>query len=334
MKKFLPVFLILIFLTSCKAAKTSDSFSAMNTFMTVSVYAPAKKGKVLCKKIHSRIDELEAVLSTTLLESDVHKLNNKKQLDFPVNKDLLTLLDFSREINKQTFGAFNPALYPVIREWGFTTGNYKIPDSSRLETLLANTDFSKIIFDENKVLLEFGMELDFGAVGKGYACDQAIEILKSNGVQSALLYFGGNIQTLGTKPDGSLWRVGIKNPWNNDSAVSLKVESKAVVTSGGYERFFELDGKRYIHIFDPKTGRPSQNDLESVTIVCESGTYADALSTALFVMGKEKAVEWWKTHQNFDFVLLTKERALVYSCGLEKIIEPLIDFSYIERIDF
>lgn len=335
MKKLLPFVFLIVLLCSCKPAKTSESFKAMNTFMTVSVYASSKNGKEACRLVKSRVEELENVLSTTLSTSDVHKLNVSKSLQTPVNDDLLALLEFSRKINEQTYGAFNPALYPVIREWGFTTEKYKVPDSARIESLLANTDFSKVCFDKNGVQLLPGMELDFGAVAKGYAGDSAIEILKSNDVNSALLDFGGNIQTLGRKPDGTLWRVGIKNPWSNGAAALLKVESKAVVTSGGYERFFEdSEGNRYIHIFDPKIGRPSQSDFESVTIICESGKIADALSTALFVMGKKDAIEWWKKHQNFDFILLTKERGLVYSSGLESVLEPLINFSFVERVDF
>jgi thiamine biosynthesis lipoprotein len=176
------------------------------------------------------------------------------------------------------------------------------------------------------------MELDFGAIGKGYAADKAVEILKSNGIKSALLDFGGNIQAVGKKPDGSLWRVGIKNPWEGGAAAALSVESKAVVTSGGYERYFEKDGVRYIHIFDPKTGCPSNSNLESVTIVCESGKYADALSTALFVMGKEVAIDFYKANTDFDFVLVTKERELIYSAGLSSFIKPLIEFSRIECV--
>ena len=187
-------------------------------------------------------------------------------------------------------------------------------------------------YDDQKI------ELDFGAVGKGFAADEAVLILKENGIKSALLDFGGNIQAFGKKPDGSLWKVGIKNPWDGQVACALSVESKAVVTSGGYERFFEKDGERYIHIFDPATGHPSQSDLESVTIVCESGKYADALSTALFVMGKDKAIEWWKKQMAeksfpaFDFILITKSGGLIYSKGLSDFIEPIYQFVSIETV--
>ena len=299
----------------------------MNTFMTVSVYSSStKKGKSVCNQIQNKIEELENIFSTTLPSSDVYYINHNKKLPDPLKPELIELLEFSKEMYQKTGGAFNPALYPVIREWGFTTGEYKVPSEERIAELLLHTDFSAFFEDDS-------IELDFGAVGKGYAADEAVKILNENGIKSALLDFGGNIQTLGRKPDGSLWRVGIKNPWTGEACCALSVESKAVVTSGGYERFFEDEnGKRYIHIFDPKTGRPCDGDLESVTIVCPSGKYADTLSTALFVMGKDSAIEWWKENPRFDFILITKNRELIYSEGLEGFIENLYQFETVSVI--
>ena len=308
----------------------------MNTFMTVSVYSSsAKKSQTVCNQIQNRIQELEGILSTTLSSSDVYYINHIKKLPSPLKPELLDILNFSSDMYKKTDGAFNPALYPVIREWGFTTEEYKVPSEQRIDELLVHTDFSAFCdsgFSADRQI-EDGMELDFGAIGKGYAADEAVLILEKNGIKSAILDFGGNIQTVGKKTDGSLWRVGIKNPWTGGAACALSVESKAVVTSGGYERYFEDgNGKRYIHIFDPKTGRPCEGNLESVTIISTSGKYADTLSTALFVMGKEAAVEWWKHNSDFDFILLTKNHQLIYSEGLENLIQPIYQFESIEVV--
>ncbi len=322
-------------LISCSQTKTSESFTAMNTFMTVSVYSSSKKGQTVCRLLHNRIDELEGILSTTLSSSDVYYLNQNKRSLSPLKPELKSILDFSREMYSRTSGAFNPALYPVIREWGFTTEVYKVPSDERILQLLQHTDFSNLRYEDSTstFFLDEGMELDFGAVGKGFAADEAVSILKNNGIKSALLDFGGNIQTIGKKPDGSLWKVGIKNPWTGGAALALSLESKAVVTSGGYERFFEDEkGNRYIHIFDSKTGRPSQSDLESVTIVCEKGAYADVLSTALFAMGKEAAIEWWRANADFDFIMITKKGELLYSQGLEEVIEVLYQFESVEKL--
>lgn len=340
MKKLFPaLFIAFVFsLISCGQTKTSESFTAMNTFMTLSIYSSsAKKANSVCKQIQKKINELESIFSTTLPDSDVYYINHNKKLPDPMKLELLEILNFSADMYKKTDGAFNPALYPVIREWGFTTEDYKIPSVQRINEFLFHTDYSALCnssFAAN-VSVTDGMELDFGAIGKGYAADQAVKILEENGIKSALLDFGGNIQTIGRKPDGSLWRVGIKNPWTGDAACALKVEEKAVVTSGGYERFFEdADGNRYIHIFDPKTGRPSESNLESVTIICTSGKYADCLSTALFVMGKDTAIEWWKANPDidFDFILITKDRCLIYSEKIQDFIEPLYQFASVEVV--
>ena len=311
---------------SCSQKKSSQSFTAMNTFMTVSLYSSsAKKGREVCTLVQKRIEELEGLLSTTLPYSEVYNINHSGDLPSSLSPDLQSLLDFSLELYQKTGGAFNPALYPVIREWGFTTGDYKVPSEEKIKELLAHTDFSKF-YEDCKI------ELDFGAVGKGYAADQAVSLLQDNGIKSALLDFGGNIQALGTKPDGSLWKIGIKNPWDGGVACALSLESKAVVTSGGYERYFEKDGQKYIHIFDPASGHPSQSDLESVTIICESGKYADALSTALFVMGSDAAIDWWRANPDFDFILITKSGSLLYSEELEGFIEPLYQFASVESV--
>lgn len=340
MKKTFPaLFIVLVIvLASCKQTKTTESFTAMNTFMTVSVYSSStKKGQSVCADIQNRIEELENILSTTLPTSDVYYINHNKKFPEKLKPELLEILKFSSIIYTKTDSAFNPALFPVIREWGFTTENYKVPSNQRIKELLLYTDYSALCDSEYAagVPINEGMELDFGAVGKGYAADEAVKILQENDIKSALLDFGGNIQTIGRKPDGSLWRVGIKNPWTGNAACALNVESKAVVTSGGYERFFEDEnGNRYIHIFDSKTGRPSESDLESVTIITSSGKYADCLSTALFVMGKTAAIEWWKANPDpdFDYILFTKNRELIYSAGIKDFIEPLYQFTSVEIV--
>ena len=315
---------------SCKPQKNTESFNAMNTFMTIQAYG--SKSKEALSAVKNRVDELEKELSTTLIGSDIHTLNDSNGNAVSIHNDTAFLFNFTQGLYKATEGALNPALYPVISAWGFTTGDYMVPAESEIQELLLKTDFSKAQLIQNsdtqKLKLEPGMKLDFGAVGKGYAGDEIVRILQQYGVKYALLDLGGNVQTLGTKPDGSLWTVGIKNPWGGDAVCSVKIANKAVVTSGGYERYFTGDdGKKYIHIFDSTTGHPCESDLESVSIVCEEGLYADALSTSLFVMGKDKSIEWWGENGGFDFILITKESELYYSSGLIDSIQVLYPFN-------
>ena len=318
-----------VFASSCSQKMESTSFTAMNTYMTVKSYG--KKAAAANALVQQEVERLEEILSTTIEGSDVYRINNSDDefTEIPVRTETAFLIKRGAEFYQMTSGAFNPALYPVIREWGFTTGDYKVPEAGRIQELLKFTDYSKIeISGSSEISRPAGLQLDFGAIGKGYAGDRAVEILRSAGVTSALLDFGGNIQVLGAKPDGSDWIVGVKNPWGGEPVAAVKLRDACMITSGGYERFFTgEDGHKYIHIFDGVTGRPVENDLESVTIICHEGLYGDALSTALFVMGLDKAIEFWQQSAcDFDFIILTKDKGIVYTAPMEKSISLLFDF--------
>lgn len=331
-KSFFLLSAFILLFASCSDVNEQISFTAMNTYMAVRSYGKGSSAKAANARIKEEIEKLENIISVTKEESDLYKINNSNLQTFTLQPDTAFLLEETKKIYEKTDGALNPALYPVIKEWGFTTENYKIPSEERIRELLSLTDFSKIeISKENLLLIKktSGMQLDFGAVGKGYAGDLAVKILKESGIKSALLDFGGNIQVLGTKPDGKDWTVGIKNPWGGEPLAAVKLSDSCMITSGGYERFFiGEDGKRYIHIFDGKTGSPVENNLESVTIICKSGLYGDALSTSLFVMGLDKAVDFWRSSgRDFDFVIITKDKEIFYSKNLEDSLTLLFDFA-------
>lgn len=207
----------------------------------------------------------------------------------------------------------------LMTEWGFTTGNFKIPTDEQISELLKNTGYEKIDLNENNVTVPTNMQIDLGAVGKGYTGDLIVDILQENGVKSALLDLGGNIQTIGTKPDGTDWKLGLRSPFDEGSFATLEVSDCAVITSGGYERYFVGDdGERYWHILDPKTGKPAHSGLVSVTIVGKEGRLCDALSTSLFVMGLDKAIELWKRHNDFEMILVTENGEIYLTEGLEE----------------
>ena len=168
-----------------------------------------------------------------------------------------------------------------------------------------------------RFLREKGVELDLGAVAKGYTGDQLMALLAREGIASAIVELGGNVQALGTKPDGSPWRVAVRDPAGDGSVGVVEVVDQAVVTSGGYERYFEEDGVRYWHIIDPATGWPARSGLASVTVVGESGLLCDGLSTALFVMGREGALEHWRQHRDFEAVLVSEDGSVTITAGLE-----------------
>lgn len=212
-------------------------------------------------------------------------------------------------------------LTAVLSQFRFSNKGHlnKVPDESVIKSMLPMVDYTKVKFDKENgnVSISPGMTIDLGSIAKGYAGQQSAEYLRDNGVTSAILNLGGNVQTIGSKPDGTPWKVGIKDPKGDTPIIVLSVIDKAVITSGGYERYFEQDGKKYWHIMDPSTGHPAYSGLSSVTIVGENGAACDALSTSLFVMGLEKAADFWKKSNDFEAVFMTDSGEVYITEGLK-----------------
>ena len=199
------------------------------------------------------------------------------------------------QIAEETDGALEPTIYPVLTAWGFITEENRVPSDAEITELLKNVGYERIRQEDTTVQLNSGMMLDLGAVGKEYAGDFAAQVLKDSGITSALLDLGGNIQAVGTKPDGSPWRLGLCDPFSDGKLGVLEISNQAVVTSADYERYFiGEDGIRYGHIIDPATGYPAESGLASATVIAEEGQLCDALSTSLYVMGAERAIEYWR----------------------------------------
>lgn len=299
------------------ANESSQEVFAMDTYMTVTAY-----GKNAKKAVDASIEEikrLDALLSTGDEDSEIAKLNVNKSAT--LSEDGGYLVQRGIELSTMTDGAFDIAIYPVMQEWGFPTKDFKVPDDATLKELLKLADVSKIDYDNKSREISFedaGMEIDLGGIAKGYTSSRIMDIFKEYDVDSGLVNLGGNVQTYRTKTDGSKWRVAVQSPEDESQYIGVvDVSDKAVITSGGYERYFEQDGKIYHHIIDPATGYPAESGLKSVTIVSDDGTLADGLSTSLFIMGKDKACEFWKAHSDeFDFVLLTDDDSMYISEGI------------------
>jgi thiamine biosynthesis lipoprotein len=268
------------------------------------------------ERAQKRIEELDKMLSTGDVDSEVSILNSEGK--GVLSEDAFYLMNRAMEICKMTDGAFDPAIYPIMEEWGFTTGDYQVPEASKITELLEYIDPEAITLYEDTKKVEFekeGMEIDFGGIAKGYASAEVMKIFEDYNVSCGIVNLGGNVQVYRCKTDGSPWRIALQNPDSEDGYLGiLKIEDKAVITSGGYERYFEQDGQTYHHIIDPSTGYPAENGLKSVTIISDDGVLADGLSTALYVMGTERARQFWGEHSDeFDVILLTENGEMYVS---------------------
>ena len=297
--------LLIILLAACTAQDAETlSFTAMDTVMSLTVY-----GGDACARIRDRALELDAKLSAVDENSEIYALNRDGTA--ALSPDTADLVRRTLRLCADLGGRLDPTVYPAILAWGFTTGEYAVPDDEELAALAERIDYTAVRTDGDSCTLPDGMMLDLGAVAKGYLADEARAILADAGASGAVLNLGGTILLYGRKPDGSSFKVGIADPAAPAAYFGyLSLGEGIVATSGGYERYFERGGVRYIHILDPDTAKPVDNGVLSVTVVCDDGVAADALSTALFVMGADQAAEYYRAHGGFGYVVLTDDGAL------------------------
>ncbi|MBQ7567112.1 MAG: FAD:protein FMN transferase [Oscillospiraceae bacterium] len=290
----------------------------MDTYMTVQAYGA---DDALLREAADCVNDLDARLSVTREDSEIARLNREGHVS--LSPDTAALLSDALAVCERTHGALDVTVYPVVRAWGFTTGEYRVPSDAELDKLLPLVDYRAVSLDGGEVTLPQGAMIDLGSVAKGYAGDRIAALLREGGVRSALLSLGGNIQTVGHKPDGSDWRIAVRAPQGDGYLGVAEVADKAVVTSGGYERYFvDENGETRWHIMDPATGMPAKSGLVSVTVVGDEGLTCDALSTALFTMGLDKAADFWRQSRDFEMLLLTEDGALYATPGLAACFTP------------
>lgn len=312
-------------------SESRDIF-AMDTYMTLTAYG--KNAKKALDEAVDEINNIEQLVSTGIDSSEVSQIN--KNGKGSVSETTGYLIKRSKEIYDSTNGVFDITIYPIMQAWGFPTENYCVPGKKELKKLRGLMGADHVLYDEKKqevILNKEGMKIDLGGIAKGYTSSKVMDIFKENGISSAVISLGGNVQTLNGKPDGSDWRVAVENPADTGSYIGvLSIKDKAVITSGGYERYFKQDGKTYHHIIDPANGYPANNGLTSVTIVSDDGTLADGLSTSLFIMGPEKAQKYWKEHSDeFDTILVKDDGSILVSEGIADYFTSESDFTIIKK---
>lgn len=315
MKRTLALGLMLLLLTGCGNAqpnKETKTVYAMDTVMTLTAYGDEALTAEALEEGEREIHHLDAMLSVSNESGDVFRLNRDKAAE--VSQETAALLDRALSLAAETDGDFDLTVYPLMELWGFTGEVCRVPTQAELNECLPAVGYEQVYAEGETVSLPENGGIDLGGIAKGYTAEQVLAAMAEEGVESAIISLGGNVGTLGLKPDGSNWTVAVENPDKSGDylgTISLGAGCYAI-TSGAYERYFEQDGKRYHHILDPKTGYPAESGLESVTIVSRDGTLADALSTALFVKGVDEAADFWRAHQaEFDMILYDGETLYV-----------------------
>lgn len=263
----------------------------MGTILSFTVYPGDERSRLAVDGATAEIERLNEVFSTYRETSLVSTVNRSGAVGTTVTEEFLAMLEESRRMWRLTDGRFDITVGPLMKLWGFERRSGRVPAPDSIARLLPAVGFGKVeVGGETVRLTAPGMALDFGAVVKGYAADRAAAILKSRGIENFMIDLGGNIVVAGAPPGRPAWRIGIRDPRNLERIVGvLALRDAAVATSGDYERMFEVDGKRYAHIVDPRTGYPVE-EMAAVTVIAADGLTADLFSTALFLCGPDSAL--------------------------------------------
>jgi thiamine biosynthesis lipoprotein len=293
-----------------RLVRVSDGGTPMGTYMMATVYAPdEEKGRQAIAAAFARVEEIEAATSHYRETSDISKLNAAAGgPPMPVSKDLWACLRRSAEVSAETDGAFDVTIGPLMALWKRTWRKGKAPSDAETAAAKALVDWRAVRPDPDKPLaqlLKKGMLLDLGAIGKGYAVDQAVAVLRQRRIPAALVDMGGNVAAYGAPPERQAWLIGIRDPSRPGKILPkpIRLLNQGVATSGDYEQFGVVAGRRYSHILDPRTGKPLEG-MTSVTVVAPDATTADGYSTALSVLGPEKALTFAEKRPGVEVMIM------------------------------
>lgn len=290
-----------------------------DTIIRVQILEPADENILKgCKELCQKYDTL---FSRTNEASEIYKINHAKGAPVEVSADTIAIIKEGIHYSKLSQGSFDITIGSVSSLWDFKAETPVVPSADKLSTAVSHVNYEHISISGNTVTLsDPKTHIDVGAIAKGYIADRLKDYLLENGIEHATINLGGNIQTIGTKPDGSPYNIGIQKPFDETGKplTSVKISDQSVVTTGIYQRYFEKDNKIYHHILDPKTGYPCENNLHSVTIITDSSVAADSLSTTCFLLGYEKAMNLIDQLDNVDAVFITDDGEIHYSNNFQE----------------
>ena len=335
-RRILMIFLaaaLVLSLAACGGGKEvpgeTRTVYTMDTVMTLTAYGESSAAAL--DAAEETLLALDAKLDRHSPSSLVSALDRDGRAE---DAELAALTDAALRVGALSDGAFDPTVAPLLDAWDFTGDAPRVPTETELASLLACVGLENITVEGSTITLQNGAQLDLGGIAKGYAGDRVRTVLAERGIESAVIDLGGDVGLLGKKPDGSDWRIAVKDPAEPSRFLGvLTAADTFVVTSGIYERGFEENGVRYHHILDPKTGRPAESGLVSVTVVCTDGAWADALSTACFVLGEEKSLALRETlaaekGSRIELIFVTDDGRVRYTDGLSGRFAPSEEGEY------
>ena len=302
----IPILFILVALVCSKTAPRRHTRIFTDYFDTVTEITVISRNEKPIKACEKYMKKMDSELSATSENGLIHKYNNGESPDF--SADTKELIDYSVSFTAENGDFFSVYLNPLIDAWDIKNNSGTIPD---VDAALGECEKQNT--------------LNLGGIAKGFVTEKLVKILEENNVSSALINLGGNTYAMGKKETGENWKIGIKDPKSDGEIGIITAENIAVITSGDYERYFELNNIRYHHIFDPKTGYPSNNGLHSVTVISKNPTLCDALSTAAFVAGLDKGISLLKKYNCYG-IFITDD-TVYFSKDIEDIFKQT-DFSY------
>ncbi len=311
--------------SSQSQAFLSRSDFLLNTLVSISLYD--KQEEALIKGSFDLIEKYETIFSRTMDTSELYKLNHGTALKVPgkpntfcLSAELSDIIRYALTYSKLSEGSFDLTIAPITSIWDFQSLEPSLPEDNRIKHALPLVNYKNIQLSGKELTYKKdGIELDLGAIAKGYIADRVKEYLMNNGVKSAIINLGGNLLCIGDKPDHTPFQIGIQKPYadRNETIATMEISDQSVVSSGVYERFFEINGKFYHHILNPKTGYPYDNKLISVTIISPKSVDGDGLSTSCFALGLEKGLQLVEGIPDTYAVFITDDYQLHYSSGFE-----------------
>jgi len=324
LRYLLCMFFAFLCLTGCERRFKESKF-LMSTIVEITAVGTEEESRQAMSLAFEEIRRIDGLMSVYNPDSEVSRINEAAgESAVRVSDDTLEVMNESLRIARLTDGALDITVAPLMELWGFGNGENRVPPDDELQEKLKLVDYTKVLVDADSSTARLdlpGMRIDVGGVAKGYAVDNAIRVMKEAGIRNALISAGGDIYGLGAPPGKESWRIGIRHPRDRTDLLGiLELKDRAVATSGDYENFFEVDGKRYCHIMDPETGRPVQG-IMSVTIIADTAAEADALATAVFPLGADKGMKLIESLEGVDGIIVTGSEAddmkIMMSSGLE-----------------